>query len=128
MKIEVSNGEILDKYSILDIKLSRIFDKEKIQNIQNEYESLSENVHEIFRMVKGDDLVNLYDSLLEINQKLWDIEDVCRDLERRKEFGDEFVKTARAVYFTNDERSEIKKKINILTGSTLVEEKGYEEY
>jgi len=127
MKIEVSNGEILDKYSILDIKLNRIEDKNKLDNIQNEYDSLTDHVHDIFNLCE-DGITSLYNDLLAINKELWDIEDTCRDLERKKEFGEVFIKTVRSVYLTNDKRSEVKKKINILTGSDLIEEKGYTDY
>ena len=115
MKIEVSNGEIADKLSIIEIKLKHIKDEAKIKNLKNEYAVLDEAVSKI---IKKDH--ELYIALLNINQELWDIEDTIRDLERAKDFGDEFVKTARAVYFTNDKRSDIKRQINELTGSNLV--------
>ncbi len=66
--------------------------------------------------------------MLDVNQQLWDIEDTIRDLERAKDFGDKFIETARAVYFTNDKRSEVKRQINELTGSDLMEEKSYQKY
>lgn len=123
MKIEVSNGEIADKLSIIEIKLKHIKDEGKLKNLKNEYDVLNEAVSQI---IKKDH--ELYIALLRINQELWDIEDKIRDLERDKDFGNEFVKTARAVYFTNDKRSDIKRKINELTGSNLVEEKSYQKY
>ena len=123
MKIEVSNGEIADKLSIIEIKLEQIKDESKLKNLRNEYAVLDEAVSKI---IKKDH--ELYIALLNINKELWDIEDTIRDLERAKDFGDEFVKTARAVYFTNDKRSDIKRKINELTGSNLVEEKSYQKY
>ena len=123
MKIEVSNGEIADKLSIIEIKLAQIKDEAKLKNLRNEYAVLDEAVSKI---LKKDH--ELYVALLNINKELWDIEDTIRDLERAKDFGDEFVKTARAVYFTNDKRSDIKRKINELTGSNLVEEKSYQKY
>ena len=123
MKIEVSNGEIADKLTIIEIKLKHIKDEAKIKNLKKEYAVLDEAVS---RIIKKDH--ELYIALLNINQELWDIEDTIRDLERAKDFGDEFVKTARAVYFTNDKRSDIKRKINELTGSNLVEEKSYQKY
>lgn len=123
MKIEVSNGEIMDKLSIIQIKLERINDETKLINIRKEHKILLEAASAIMRT---DD--PLYLDLVRVNSQLWDIEDRIRDLERRKEFGNEFVETARAVYFRNDERSEIKKKINIKTSSALTEEKSYEKY
>jgi len=123
MKIEVSNGEIADKLTIIEIKLKHIQDPDKRKNLQNEYEVLDAAVAKI---IKKDH--KLYQDLLKINQELWDIEDTCRDLERAKDFGEEFIKTTRSVYFTNDRRSEVKKQINELTGSNLVEEKSYQKY
>ena len=123
MKIEVSNGEIVDKLTIIEIKLKHIKDDAKLKNLQKEYEVLDEAVSKI--IAKNHEL---YQALLHVNQELWNIEDRIRDLERDKDFGDEFIKTARAVYFTNDKRSEIKRKINELTGSELVEEKSYQKY
>ena len=123
MKIEVSNGEIADKLSIIEIKLAQIKDEAKLKNLRNEYAVLDEAVSKI---IKKDH--ELYVALLNINKELWDIEDTIRDLERAKDFGEEFIKTARAVYFTNDKRSDIKRQINELTGSNLVEEKSYQKY
>lgn len=123
MKIEVSNGEIVDKLTIIEIKLKHIKDSEKRKNLQNEYEVLDAAVAQI---IKKDH--EYYKELLKINQELWDIEDTCRDLERAKDFGAEFIKTTRSVYFTNDKRSAVKKQINELTGSNLVEEKSYQKY
>ena len=123
MKIEVSNGEIVDKLTIIEIKLKHIKDAGKLKNLQKEYEVLNEAVGKI---ISKDH--ELYQALLNINQELWDIEDRIRDLERDKDFGDAFIQTARAVYFTNDKRSDIKRKINELTGSSLVEEKSYQKY
>ncbi len=123
MKIEVSNGEIADKLSIIEIKLKHIQNAEKRKNLQNEYEVLDKAVAQII-----DKNHELYQELLKINQELWDIEDTIRDLERDKNFGEKFIETARAVYFTNDKRSDIKRKINELTGSNLIEEKSYQKY
>ncbi len=123
MKIEVSNGEIVDKLTIIEIKLKHIKDESKLKNLRNEYAVLDKAVSEI---IKKDH--ELYMALLNINQELWNIEDDIRDMERDKNFGDDFVKTARAVYFTNDKRSDIKREINKLTGSNLVEEKSYQKY
>ena len=123
MKIEVSNGEIIDKLTILQIKLERIKDPAKLKNLQKEYDEL---YHMASSILKTSDL--LWRALYDVNCELWDIEDHIRDLERRKEFGDDFISTARSVYFKNDKRAEIKKEINIRTESGLFEEKSYEKY
>jgi predicted nuclease with TOPRIM domain len=123
MKIEVSNGEIVDKLTIIEIKLERISDSKKLENLKKEYGYLNDAVNKI--LSKSDPL---YRRLYDINNKLWDIEDRIRDLERKGDFGKEFIETARSVYFTNDERSEVKKLINASTGSELTEEKSYEDY
>lgn len=129
MKIEVSNGEILDKYTILEIKLSEIKDENKLKNVQHEYNVLSPIVKRIYEEVTDSSkLKEFHEGLLAINKKLWKIEDDIRECERNKDFGQTFIDLARAVYFTNDDRSVVKKEINILTGSDLVEEKSYEDY
>ena len=123
MKIEVSNGEIIDKLTIIQIKLERIHDKAKRINLQNEYDELFKVSSAI---ISTSDV--LYKSLYEVNCELWDIEDHIRDLERNKDFGADFIATARAVYIKNDRRSELKREINIKTSSGLMEEKSYEKY
>jgi len=123
MKIEVSNGEIIDKLTILQIKLERIKDEAKRVNIKREFEELSLAAASVLSTSD-----RLYKALYEVNCELWDIEDRIRDLERKKDFGKEFIETARAVYFKNDRRSEIKREINIKTSSGFVEEKSYEKY
>lgn len=127
MKIEISNGELLDKISILELKLLKIEDKEKLVNIQNEFDELNPLCVVLFETF-GSELQNLYLKLSNINSQLWDIEDWIRDCEREKRFDEEFIQLARSVYVTNDRRSEVKKEINILTGSGLVEEKSYKDY
>jgi len=123
MKIEVSNGEIIDKLTIIRIKLERIKDISKTRNLENEYNVLKEASSSI---IDYDD--PLYRALYEVNCELWDIEDHIRDLERKKDFGEEFISVARSVYFKNDLRAEIKRKINITTSSGLIEEKSYGKY
>lgn len=123
MKIEVSNGEIIDKLTIIEIKLKRIKDADKLTNLKNEYKVLKEAANKI--LTEQDPL---YKALYDINTKLWDIEDTIRDLERNKDFSQKFIDTARSVYFSNDKRAEIKKQINKQTGSNLVEEKSYQKY
>ena len=127
MKVEVSNGELLDKLSILELKLKNIKDNKKLINIKNEHGGLSPLCDNLFDNY-GNELRSLYAKLSEINAQLWKIEDDIRECERNKDFGDEFVRLARAVYFTNDKRSDVKKSINLLTQSGFIEEKSYEDY
>jgi len=127
MKVEISNGELLDKISILELKLLKIEDEEKLTNIMVEFDTLNPLVIELFEKHDGQ-LQNHYLELAKINGQLWDIEDWIRDCEREKRFDKEFVELARSVYITNDKRCEVKKLINILTSSGLVEEKSYKEY
>lgn len=123
MKIEVSNGEIIDKLTIIQIKLERITDRTKQLNLKKEYDELSKNSSSV---ISNSD--PLYIELYKVNCELWDIEDHIRDLERKKDFGADFISTARAVYIKNDKRSELKREINIRTSSGLMEEKSYEKY
>jgi len=123
MKIEVSNGEIMDKLSIIEIKLQKIDDLGKREHLTKEFAVLSD----ASALIMGKDHP-LYLELLEINLKLWDIEDQIRELEREKNFCDEFIRLARLVYFTNDERSRVKDEINKKTGSGLTEIKSYKPY
>ena len=127
MKIEISNGELLDKISILELKILKIKDEEKLINVHKEFDTLNPLVVELFENHDGQ-LQNHYLELAKINGELWDIEDWIRDCEREKRFDKEFVELARSVYITNDKRCEVKKLINILTSSGLVEEKSYKEY
>ena len=127
MLVEISNGELLDKISILEIKLLTIEDKDKLINIQNEFDALNPLVVELFEKYDGQ-LQNHYLELAKINGELWDIEDWIRDCEREKRFDKEFVELARSVYITNDKRCEVKKLINITTSSGLIEEKLYKKY
>jgi len=123
MKIEVSIGEIVDKLSILQIKTSLIKDEEKLKNVKTEYDYLYDIVFNEMKIEQSD-----FFDMVSINQKLWKIEDDIRDKERDKTFDDEFIQLARSVYFTNDERAEVKKKINLKYGSIFVEEKSYSDY
>ena len=123
MKIEVSNCEIIDKLTIIQIKLERIKDKGKLVNLQKEYNELFKASSSIISTSDA-----LYKSLYEVNCELCDIEDRIRDLERKKDFSNDFISTARAVYIKNDKRSELKREINIKTSSGLIEEKSYEKY
>jgi len=123
MKIEVSNGEIIDKLTIIRIKLERIKDKTKQLNLQNEYNELFKASSSVINTSDP-----LYIALYNVNCELWDIEDHIRDLEHKKDFGAEFISTARSVYIKNDKRAELKREINIRTSSGLIEEKSYEKY
>lgn len=125
MKIEVSIGEIVDKLSILQIKKLNIVDEDKLINIKKEFNYLLEVVESELNFSTSSDL---YLELLKINKKLWIIEDNIREKERNKSFDDEFIELARSVYFTNDERSKIKKRINMEYESDFVEEKSYKDY
>ena len=127
MKVEVSNGELLDKLTILELKLTNITNVQKLSNIQKEHDELSPLADQLFNSY-GEELKNLHKKLTEINSELWTIEDDIRECERNKDFGPDFVSLARAVYFTNDKRSDVKKAINLLTDSGFVEEKSYEDY
>jgi hypothetical protein len=129
MKIEVSTGEILDKLSILEIKLEHILDPVKRNNVLQEYVILVAAAEEIYDATpETDELRVLYLDLLNINKTLWNIEDQIRECERAESFGSDFIELARSVYYTNDDRAEVKKQINALTGSKLVEEKSYQDY
>lgn len=127
MQIEVSNGEIMDKYTILEIKLEKIKDEAKLVNVRNEHDSLQPVIDQIYA-ASPDGLDALHQDLLNVNKTLWNIEDFIRDCEREKTFGSDFVELARSVYYTNDDRADVKKQINTLTGSELVEEKSYQDY
>ena len=125
MKIEVSNGEIADKFSILIIKKSKIKDDVKLNNIEKEIDSI---IPIFLKVIKKKEVYDKYLDLAVVNKELWDIEDDIRECERQKDFGDKFIQLARSVYIKNDRRAEIKKEINLLTNSGIVEEKSYESY
>ena len=124
--VEVSIGELLDKISILEIKLEKIKDPEKIRFITNEHSILK---NQLEKNVRPDDkLNNFFQSLKEINTKLWLIEDNKRQCEKEKDFGEKFIKLSRDVHFLNDDRAQIKLKINNHTGSKIKEIKEYTNY
>ena len=124
--VEVSIGELLDKISILEIKQEKIKDPEKLKFINNEHSILNDQVE---KNIKSDDkLNNLYQSLKEINAKLWVIEDNKRQCEKDKDFGEKFIKLSRDVHFLNDDRAKIKLEINNHTGSSIKEIKEYTSY
>ena len=124
--VEVSVGELLDKISILEIKQEKIKDSEKLKFINNEHSILKDQLE---KNIKSDDkLNNLYQSLKEINAKLWVIEDDKRQCEKDKDFGEKFIKLSRDVHFLNDDRAKIKLEINNHTGSAIKEIKEYTNY
>jgi len=125
MKVEISDGELLDKISILQIKLERILDESKLNNIRTEYTALTEIG---VKLLEDEQVSVLYNKVKEVNETLWDLEDDIRMKEKAKAFDEEFIRLAREIYRTNDRRAEAKKEINLLTGSLFVEEKSYEQY
>ena len=125
VQVPVSIGELIDKITILEIKLRRIDNEEKLHNIRRELRAL-EQVERDASLVEGADALKT--RLREVNERLWDIEDAIRRHEKEGDFGEAFVELARSVYIENDQRSRIKRELNLLTGSELVEEKSYEEY
>ena len=123
---EISAGELLDKISILEIKLVKINDKESLLEINKEYNSLKETQNSNIKLTKN--LENLIKQLKEVNLKLWDIEDNKRICEKNKDFGKMFVDLSRNVYLNNDKRAKIKSEINKLLGSNIKEVKQYVNY
>ena len=124
--VEVSVGELLDKISILEIKQEKIKDAESLKFIEDEYKVLKS---ELDKNIKTDEkLKNLFNSLKEINSKLWVIEDDKRMCEKNKDFGEKFIKLSRDVHFLNDNRAKIKLEINNHTGSKIKEIKEYTKY
>lgn len=126
LNVPVSVGEVVDKLTILEIKAARITDPGKLQNITAELESLRPLVSG--GVFDKQEVRALTDALRAVNGELWDIEDNIRAEEAGGRFGDRFIELARAVYVTNDRRADLKKQINLATGSDLVEEKSYEDY
>ena len=129
MKIlaEISVGELFDKITILNIKTKKISDKDKLQNIQTELKILELQS----KKIDVSDINSLYElvsQLQKINEDLWDIENQKRECEAKKDFGEIFIKLSRDVHFKNDIRAQIKKEINLLSNSQIVEEKEYSKY
>jgi hypothetical protein len=124
--VEVSIGELLDKITILEIKQEKIKDPEKLKFISNEHSILRNQLN---NNIKNDDKLNkLFQSLKDINSKLWVIEDDKRQCEKDKDFGEKFIKLSRDVHFLNDDRAKIKLEISNHTGSTIKEIKEYTSY
>ena len=129
MKIlaEISVGELFDKITILNIKTKKISDNDKLQNIQTELKILEEQSRKI-DVSDINSLNELVSQLQQINEDLWDIENQKRECEAKKDFGEIFIKLSRDVHFKNDIRAQIKKEINLLSNSQIVEEKEYSRY
>ncbi len=124
--VEIAPGELIDKITILDIKLARIKDAAKLANVRAEWETLTRARDAALPRSAALDAETA--ALRRANETLWDVEDDIRDCERDKNFGPRFIELARAVYVTNDERARIKRRINEILGSRLVEEKSYAAY
>ena len=121
----ISLGELVDKISILIIKQKNIIDKTKLDHVKKELDFLQKT---LMNYVKQEEINNYLENLININSKLWNIEDDIRECERKKLFDQSFIDLARSVYFTNDERAKVKNDINKTFGSELVEVKSYEDY
>jgi hypothetical protein len=126
IRVAISPGELLDKITILRIKSQRMSGAEKLKNVRLELQMLQETWDaSAYARVDVEAEVR---ALMAVNERLWVIEDDIRDLERAQDFGAQFIRLARAVYFENDERAAIKRRLNLTLGSTIVEEKSYREY
>ena len=126
IQIPCSAGELLDKISILEIKAEHITDEKKLENVQTELTLLTQ-IREQF-IEQSPEVDELYYELKSINETLWDIEDDIRLCEKSRDFSGRFVELARSVYHTNDKRADLKKQLNTLLNSTLIEEKSYQPY
>ena len=124
--VPISPGELLDKITILQIKAERIDDATKVANVKTELALLTDIWNK--SVDNNTELDSCAKELKRVNEDLWEIEDDIRDEERNNQFGERFVELARSVYVTNDERADIKKKVNLLLNSTIVEEKSYQDY
>jgi len=120
-KIQISTGELVDKITILEIKISKIKDEQKLKNVKKEYDILVKNIPDY----KG---IEQYEPLFSVNKQLWNVEDKLRKMEKEKKFDLSFVELARKVYKLNDKRASLKREINIECGSDLIEEKDYVNY
>ena len=126
IKVPISPGELVDKITILEIKSARITDAAKVANVRTELTLLQDTWKS--SAYASHDISSQWTALRAINEKLWDIEDDIRDMERSRTFDKEFIQLARAVYVTNDERAAVKRDINTKLGSKIVEEKSYAKY
>ena len=126
IQIEIAPGELIDKITILEIKSIRIADAAKLRNVEHELASLKQSLEQ--EVTLSDSLNSLSDKLRKVNESLWEIEDKIRICELKQDFGLNFIDLARSVYRTNDLRAQLKRQINDLLGSTIVEEKEYVKY
>ena len=124
MKVEISNGDLVDKVSILWIKLQRLSDQSKLANVKREHDLLSAAMGRLGIRADSAD----YLELVQVNQSLWDTENRIRAKEAARQFDEEFIQLARSVYVSNDRRAAIKRRINEASASALVEEKEYHRY
>ena len=125
MQVDISIGELFDKLTILEIKIDKINDPAKLENVTKEWNALNEKSMDILSIFADSVLFKKIDQLKNVNEELWWVEDSIRENEKKEIFDKEFVELARAVYKLNDERSEIKRQINLLTKSNIIEEKSY---
>jgi hypothetical protein len=126
ISVEVSPGELIDKITILEIKSERMTDSDKLKNVRTELATLI--ACRDLAIVQSPELIDLSVQLKQVNESLWKIEDDIRDCERQRDFGSQFVELARSVYKSNDRRAALKRQINDLLGSRIIEEKSYAEY
>lgn len=124
MRIEVSIGEVVDKHTILCIKMLNIDDHDKLANVNKERKYLQRKLEETPEILHD----GLYKDLLDINKELWRVEDEIRECEREKKFDEKFISLARMVYMLNDKRAQVKRDINVKYGSNFIEEKSYKPY
>ncbi len=124
--IEIAPGELIDKITILEVKRDRIEDPEKQANVMNELAILRDAQGRSIPSSK--ELRNLTCQLKAVNERLWEIEDALRDCERKQRFDERFIDLARSVYLHNDARARLKREVNVLLGSTIIEEKSYPPY
>ena len=125
MQVEISIGELFDKLTILEIKIDKINDPAKLENVTKEWNALNEKSMDILSIFADSILFKKIDQLKNVNEELWWVEDSIRENEKKQIFYKECVELARAVYKLNDERSAIKRQINLLTKSNIIEEKSY---
>lgn len=125
IEVPVSWGELVDKITILQIKSDRMSDEKKLVNVRKELVLLKDKLG---GNAEDSEIIRLTGELYAVNTELWDIEDEIRDCENAGNFGDKFVSLARSVYITNDKRSDLKREINVVLGSGLIEEKSYQAY
>lgn len=120
----ISVGELVDKITILQLKMQNITDESKLVNVKNELDELQK----VLLTLEIIDITSQIESLYDTNSRLWEVEDKLRILELKKTFNQQFIELARSVYYLNDQRAAIKKQINVAVGSSLIEEKSYEQY